>query len=257
MTHSEPPIIIAEHLCKRYVRTEYRPSLRHEALNMARKLLQGRQGGTFQAQPFNALDDVSFTIARGEAVGIIGRNGSGKTTLLRLLSGIAQPTSGTLTVRGRFAALIGLAAGFLPELSGRKNIYLNAAIQGVPPKQIEPLVEEIIEFAEIRSFIDTPVKNYSTGMGARLGFSIAVHILPEIVFIDEVLAVGDAAFQAKCTERMLQLKSEGRTIVFVSHDAYQVGLLCDRCLWLHNGKLMADGEARAVLAEYAAATAAV
>lgn len=245
------PVIVVEDVSKRYYRREYRPSLRHEALSMLRRLM--RRTSALHAEPFFALHGVSFAVQRGESIGIVGRNGSGKTTLLRLLSGIARPTQGRVEVRGRFAALIGLSAGFLPELSGRKNIYLNAAIQGVPPGQVDGLIEAIIDFAEIRPFIDTPVKHYSSGMAARLGFSIAVHILPELVFIDEVLAVGDAAFQEKCAERMLRLKAEGRTLLFVSHAAAAIQALCERTLWLHNGRLMLDGPTDAVLAAYATA----
>ncbi len=243
----QPPIIQVEGVYKQYARTEYRPSLRHEALNLLRRFARQRE----VAQPFYALHNVSFSVQRGETVAIIGRNGSGKTTLLKLLSGIMRPTQGSVRVYGRFASLIGLQAGFLPELSGRKNIYLNAAFHGIPPRQIEPFVEDIIEFAEIRPFIDTAVKHYSSGMSARLGFSIAIHVLPEIIFLDEVLAVGDAAFQQKCITRMLALRDEGRTILFVSHDAVAVQMLCRRAIWLHKGRVRMDGEADLVLEEYA------
>jgi ABC-type polysaccharide/polyol phosphate transport system ATPase subunit len=243
----QPPIIQVEGVYKQYARTEYRPSLRHEALNLLRRFARQRE----VAQPFYALHNVSFNVQHGETVAIIGRNGSGKTTLLKLLSGIMRPTQGSVRVNGRYASLIGLQAGFLPELSGRKNIYLNAAFHGVPPRQIEPVVEDIIEFAEIRPFIDTAVKHYSSGMGARLGFSIAIHVLPEIIFLDEVLAVGDAAFQQKCITRMLALRDEGRTILFVSHDAGAVQMLCQRAIWLHKGRIRMDGEADLVLEEYA------
>ncbi len=241
-----PPIIQVEGVYKRYARTEYRPSLRHEALSLLRRLI----GKQTVVQPFYALQDITFSLQRGESVAIVGRNGSGKTTLLKLLAGIMRPTQGSVRVNGRFAALIGLQAGFISELSGRKNIYLNAAFHGVMPRQIEPYVEDIIDFAEIRPFIDTPVKHYSSGMSARLGFSIAIHVLPEIIFLDEVLAVGDAAFQHKCIAHMLKLRSEGRTIVFVSHDAGAVRMLCERALWLHKGRLRMDGEADLVLEEY-------
>lgn len=242
------PIIAVEHLYKRYERMEYRPSLRHEALSLIRRLL--RRTSTMHAEKFYALHDVSFTIHRGESVGIVGRNGSGKTTLLRVISGVVQPTSGRVTVRGSFAALLGLAAGFLPELSGRKNVYLNAAIYGVPPRQIDDIIDDIIDFAEIRPFIDTPVKRYSSGMLARLGFSIAIHIVPDIVLLDEVLAVGDAAFQEKCQRRMHEIRDQGRTLLFVSHSAYEVTEMCERAIWLHDGRLMADGPSAQVVAQY-------
>jgi ABC-type polysaccharide/polyol phosphate transport system ATPase subunit len=241
-------VIIAENVTKQYVRAEARASLRHEALNLVRRAL--RQPPELHAQPFNALQNVTFTINRGESVAVIGRNGSGKTTLLRILSGILKPSSGRVEVRGRSSALIGLSAGFLPEMTGRKNIYLNAALFGVPPRQIDPILDDIIDFAEIRPFIDTPVKNYSSGMVSRLGFSVAVHILPDIVFIDEALSVGDAAFQEKCVDRMARLKAEGRTLLFVSHDLSRIPGLCERTLWLHKGRLRMDGPTPIVLEEY-------
>ncbi|PJF30828.1 MAG: teichoic acid ABC transporter ATP-binding protein [Candidatus Thermofonsia Clade 1 bacterium] len=240
------PIIQVEGVYKQYARMEYRPSLRHEALSLLRRALRQQT----VSQPFYALQNVTFSVQRGESVAIIGRNGSGKTTLLKLLSGIMSPTKGSVRVNGRFASLIGLQAGFIMELSGRKNIYLNAAFHGVMPHQIEPYVEDIINFAEIRPFIDTPVKHYSSGMSARLGFSIAIHVLPEIIFLDEVLAVGDSAFQKKCVDHMLKLRAEGRTIIFVSHDASAVRMLCERALWLHKGRLRMDGESDIVLEEY-------
>jgi ABC-type polysaccharide/polyol phosphate transport system ATPase subunit len=247
---TEQPIIIrVENVSKRYRRTTYRPSLRNEAMALLRQIR--RQNQTTDNQPFWALKDINFTVKRGESVGIVGRNGSGKTTLLRLLSGIMKPTAGQIMVDGRFASLIGLSAGFLTELSGRKNIYLNAALQGMSPRKVDDLVETIIDFAEIRPFIDTPVKHYSSGMGARLGFSIAIHILPEIVFLDEVLAVGDAEFQQKCINRMLQLKADGRTFLFVSHGADSVKKLCERTIWLNYGTMIADGPSEEILDAYA------
>src|SRR5690606_19688188 len=150
--------------------------------------------------------DISFSITRGEGVGIIGRNGAGKTTLLRLLSGIMEPTTGHIEVKGRFSSLIGLGAGFDPQRTGRENIYLNAAIFGFSPDKVNTIIDDIIAFAELSEFLDRPVKNYSSGMVARLGFSVAIHIFPDIIFLDEVLSVGDAAFQAKCVERIKEIK---------------------------------------------------
>lgn len=250
---TDAPIIRVENLYKRYTRVEARTSLRHEAMSVLRRMVTrglGTQRDDLQDKQFYALEDVSFTVNRGESVGIVGRNGSGKTTLLRLLAGIARPTSGTAQVMGRFTALIGLGAGFLPDLSGRKNIYLNAALYGIPPAAVEPILEDIIDFSEIRPFIDSPIKHYSSGMSARLAFSVAVHILPDIIFLDEVLAVGDAAFQDKCVERIHQMRSEGRTILFVSHAAAAVQSLCPRTIWLHYGKLIMDGPSADVLARY-------
>lgn len=242
------PVIVVQNVYKRYRRLQHRVSLRHEAASLVRRLFT-RQS-QMEATPFYALENVSFSVDQGEAVGIIGRNGSGKTTLLRILSGIARPTSGTALVRGRFTALIGLGAGFLPDLSGRKNIYLNAAIYGMNPQQVDAIIEEIIDFSEIRDFIDTPIKYYSSGMNARLAFSVAIHILPDIIFLDEVLAVGDAAFRDKCIARVNQLKNEGRTLLFVSHDANAVADLCPRSIWLHYGKLLLDGSTEEVLKRY-------
>ncbi len=248
MSHAHAPIISVEKLYKQYVRAEQRPSFRHEAVNALRQILNRRP--TLQSKQFWALEDVSFTINRGESVAIVGRNGSGKTTLLRLISGIMPPTKGKVMVQGKFAALLSLGAGFLPDLTGRKNIYLNAAIHGVPPRETDKIIDEIIDFAEIRPFIDSPLKHYSSGMSARLGFSVAVHILPDIVLIDEVLSVGDAAFQEKCNRRVLDLKTQGRTLLLVSHAGETIRTLCERSLWLHKGKLMQDGQTHVVMDAY-------
>jgi ABC-type polysaccharide/polyol phosphate transport system ATPase subunit len=241
-------VICVSHVYKRYRYGAYNLSLRHEARSVLQRVFG--QSTRKSDQPVYALQDINFTVKRGEAVGIIGRNGAGKTTLLRLLSGITQPTAGTIKVRGRFATLIGLNAGFNYDMSGRKNIYLNAAIFGVPPHETAELESEIIEFADIGPFIDMPVKLYSSGMLARLGFSIAIHIMPEIIFLDEVLAVGDAEFVHKCTERILNFKKEQRTIVLVSHSAQWVEMLCDRVIWLNQGMLVADGPTETVLYAY-------
>lgn len=244
------PVIEVENVSKRYKRQEQRSSLRHEALNIVQRIAHPKMA--FQRQPFFALQNVSFSVHQSEAVAIVGRNGSGKTTLLRLLAGITQPTQGHIHVRGRFVALIGLGAGFLPDLPGRKNIYLNAALHGIAPRAVDAILEQIIDFSELGTFIDTPVKYYSSGMTARLAFSIAAHILPEIIFLDEVLAVGDVAFQQKCFERITQFKDEGRTLLFVSHSAASIRLLCERTIWLHDGRVMLDGPTDAVLERYTA-----
>ncbi len=246
----ESPVIVVQKVSKIYHRTGHRVSLRHEAMSLVSRWF--KRSRRLQAEPFFALQNVSFSVTKGEGLGIIGRNGSGKTTLLRVLSGIVQPTSGQVQVKGRFASLIGLSAGFISEMSGRKNIYLNAAMFGVPPRQVDQIIDKIIDFAEIDSFIDTPVKHYSSGMGARLGFSIAIHILPDIILLDEVLAVGDSAFQKKCMDRMLQLKAERRTFVVVSHSPEALQLLCERTIWLNKGCIMADGPTDEVAKAYAA-----
>jgi ABC-type polysaccharide/polyol phosphate transport system ATPase subunit len=253
---TRPVVIRVDHVYKRYAANEYRPSLRHELVNSVKRVFRiaaPKQVST----PFYALQDIDFTIRQGEAVGIVGRNGSGKTTLLRLMSGITKPSSGEIEINGRFAALIALSAGFNMEMSGRKNIYLNAAIQGLQPQDVRPLEDAIIDFAELGSFIDLPVKRYSSGMVARLGFSVAIHILPDIVFLDEVLAVGDEAFAAKCSERITGLREQGRTIVMVSHSASAVRKLCTRAIWIDKGIQKIDGNPDEVLQAYAASFAEV
>jgi len=245
------PIIVVENVSKRYVQNEQRVSLRHEALQLVRRRL-GHARDESLAQQFWALRDISFTVQPGETLGVVGRNGAGKSTLLRVLSGITSPTTGSVDIRGRFATLIALGAGFNPERTGRENIYLNAAIQGMAPRQIKLIMEDIIDFAELQEFIELPVKRYSTGMTARLGFSIAIHILPEIIFLDEILAVGDMAFQEKCLARIEGLRAQNRTLLFVSHATVTIRSLCTRCLWLHQGRLVMDGPSTDVLDQFEA-----
>jgi lipopolysaccharide transport system ATP-binding protein len=199
---------------------------------------------------FWALRDVSFEIERGDSVGLIGTNGAGKSTTLKLISRIIQPTSGQIIVNGRVTALLELGAGFHPELSGRDNIFLNGAVMGLSRRQVNQRIDQIIDFAEIEDFIDVPVKDYSSGMFARLGFSVAVHLDPDILLVDEVLSVGDAAFQQKCNERMAQLRQNGITILFVSHSADAVLRTCAKALWLDHGTLRAAGEAKTVTDAY-------
>jgi ABC-type polysaccharide/polyol phosphate transport system ATPase subunit len=244
------PVIQVSHLSKSYVRSDYRPSLRHEASQMIKRWLGMTDNLSWQSEPFWALKDVSFSVNRGEAVGIVGRNGSGKTTLLRLLSNISDPTEGTVAVHGRFRTLIGLSAGFDFERTGRENIYFNSAIYGFTPTVVDTFIKDIIEFSELQDFLDTPVKRYSSGMVARLGFSIAIHMMPEIIFLDEILSVGDGAFQEKCRKRILELKNRQCTILYVSHNNESVRMLCDRAIWLHQGKLMMDDSVDAVLKAY-------
>ena len=193
---------------------------------------------------------MTFTIRAGESVALVGRNGAGKTTLFRVLCGITHASQGRAIINGRFATLIALGAGFNMERSGRENILLNAAIQGVPIGQVKSLMSEIIAFSELGDFIDTPVKRYSSGMVTRLGFSIAAHIFPDIIFLDEVLAVGDAAFQEKCMDRIMAMKAEGRTLMFVSHSADTVRNLCERAIWLDHGQVRMDGPSEEVVNQY-------
>jgi len=197
-----------------------------------------------------ALKDVSFEVKRGEAVGIIGRNGSGKTTILKILSRITAPTEGCVEICGRVGSLLEVGTGFHPELTGRENIYLNGAVIGMKKAEVERKFDEIVAFAEIEKFLDTPVKRYSSGMYVRLAFAVAAHLQPEILIVDEVLAVGDAAFQKKCLGKMSNVASEGRTVLFVSHNMIAVQSLCDRVIWLQDGKVIRDGHARQVVSSY-------
>jgi lipopolysaccharide transport system ATP-binding protein len=245
---TRPPVIIADHIYKRYRKQSQQVSLRHEAQRLLKRALWRETGPT--EEPFWALRDVTFTIRAGESVALIGRNGAGKTTLFRVLCGITHASQGRATINGRFATLIALGAGFNMERTGRENILLNAAIQGVPLQVVRSLMPEIIAFSELGEFIDTPVKRYSSGMVTRLGFSVAAHIFPDIIFIDEVLAVGDAAFQQKCMDRIMAMKAEGRTLMFVSHSADTVRDLCERAIWLHNGQVQLDGPTKDVLEQY-------
>ena len=197
-----------------------------------------------------ALKDVSFEVKRGEVVGIIGRNGAGKTTLLKILSRITEPTEGWAEVRGRVGSLLEVGTGFHPELTGRENIYLNGAILGMRKAEIDRKFDEIVAFAEIEKFIDTPVKFYSSGMYVRLAFAVAAHLDPEILLVDEVLAVGDAAFQKKCLGKMGKVATEGRTVLFVSHNMVAVQTLCGRAYWLDAGRVNACGPVNEVVTRY-------
>lgn len=197
-----------------------------------------------------ALKDVSFTVEQGEVLGIIGRNGAGKSTLLKILSRVTAPTSGRIRVRGRVASLLEVGTGFHPELTGRENIYLNGAILGMTKNDVHSRFEKIVEFAEIQQFIDTPVKRYSSGMYVRLAFSVAAHLEPDILLVDEVLAVGDAAFQKKCLGRMSDIGRDGRTILFVSHYIPTIVKLCARSLLIGNGSVILDGPSTEITRMY-------
>jgi ABC-2 type transport system ATP-binding protein len=188
-----------------------------------------------------ALTDVSFIISPGESVGIIGRNGAGKSTLLKLIAGVSQPSRGRVYVQGRVSPLIELGAGFHPELTGRENVFLNGVIMGLPEQYLKDKFDEIGDFSEIHDYIDTPVKYYSSGMYMRLAFSVAVHVDPQILLIDEILSVGDAGFRDKCMKKMNDFKKKGVTIIFISHSPDQIQRFCDRVLYLQDGKLAFDG----------------
>jgi len=191
---------------------------------------------------FDALDDVAFEIGEGESVALLGYNGSGKSTMLKLISGVLQPDHGTVLTRGRVAGLIEVGAGFHPDLSGRENIYLNAAILGMSRSEIDARYDEIVAFSEIGQFIDTEVKHYSSGMFLRLAFSVAIHTEVDILLVDEILSVGDEPFQRKCLEKVRQLHAQGRTLVVVSHDLDMVADLCERGILLKKGRIAFDGE---------------
>jgi len=193
-----------------------------------------------QKEDFWALKDVSFEIKQGDRVGIIGRNGAGKSTLLKILSRITEPTSGRISIKGRVASLLEVGTGFHPELTGRENIYLNGAILGMSKAEIKRKFDEIVDFAEVEKFLDTPVKHYSSGMYVRLAFAVAAHLEPEILIVDEVLAVGDTQFQKKCLGKMKNVAKEGRTIIFVSHNLRPVQTLCSRGILLKQGTVFAD-----------------
>lgn len=199
---------------------------------------------------FKALDNVSFSIQRGEVVGLVGLNGSGKSTMLKIIAGVMKPTSGSVSVKGSVAPLIEVGAGFNGDLSGRENIFLNSYLLGFSKEYINEHLEEIIEFSELGEFIDVPLKNYSSGMKARLGFSIATTVKPQILIVDEVLAVGDYKFQEKCQKRISDMMENNTTVLFVSHSINQVRKLCTRCIWLEKGKLLMDGPSEEVCDAY-------
>jgi lipopolysaccharide transport system ATP-binding protein len=208
------------------------------------------EAGRVHGDRFQALDDVSFEVRRGEVLGIIGRNGAGKSTLLKVLSRVTSPTRGAVRLRGRVASLLEVGTGFHPELTGRENVFLNGAILGMSKQEIERNLEEIVEFSEIGQFVDTPVKRYSSGMYVRLAFAVAAHVNPEILIVDEVLAVGDLAFQRKCLGKMQLAGRAGRTVLFVSHNLTAVNQLCSRCLLLSGGRLVKQGPSAEVVSHY-------
>ena len=196
------------------------------------------------------LKDISVDIERGQSVALIGVNGSGKSTLLKLMNKIIYPEKGTIQMNGKVSSMIELGAGFNTDFTGRENIYFNASMYGLGKKDVDPIIDDIIEFSELGSFIDTPVRTYSSGMYMRLAFSIAVNVQAEILLIDEILAVGDAHFQDKCLKKMKELKKEGKTMVFVSHSMDQVKSFCDRAIWICNGELKMDSDTESVAKAY-------
>lgn len=206
--------------------------------------------GKSWAKKFLALSNISFDIKRGETIGIVGKNGAGKSTLLKLIAEVITPTTGQIVINGKVAPLIELGAGFHHELTGYENILLNAAILGMHKKEIEARIDQIIEFSELKEFINVPVKKYSSGMYVRLGFSIAIYTNADIFLIDEVLSVGDAAFQKKCLNKMHELKKNNKTIIFVSHSELLVKRFCDRAILLKGGEILADGSSEIIFKQY-------
>ncbi|MEW6116816.1 MAG: ABC transporter ATP-binding protein [Nitrospirota bacterium] len=220
-------------------------------LRRAGQLLRGRMsGGDGLNDTFWALRDITFNVQRGEIVGIIGRNGAGKSTLLKILSRIVEPTEGYAEIRGRVGSLLEVGTGFHPQLTGRENIFLNGAILGMRRSEIERKFDEIVAFAEVEKFIDTPVKHYSSGMYLRLAFAVAAHLEPEILIVDEVLAVGDERFQKKCIKKMQDVRQHGRTVLFVSHNMRAVTSLCERVIMLEEGRIVKDGLPHEVIGAY-------
>src|SRR5260221_6076465 len=245
--------IWAKGLGKRYNIGERR-SIRtlSETLNdlILRPLRRNQPPRPATTKPFWALKDISFELGHGEVLGIIGRNGSGKSTLLKILARITRPTEGSLEVRGRLRPLLEVGVGFHPELTGRENVYLNGSLMGMKRVEIDRQFDEIVDFSGIEEFLDTPVKFYSSGMYIRLAFATSVHLEPDIVLIDEVLAVGDTEFQKKCLKKIDQIRQQGRTIMLVSHNVMQLAELSSRVIWLEGGKIVEQGDPRTIASNY-------
>ena len=248
------PIVQVRNLSKSYRLGQLPPPRRGSGAGLAGALSPAADGSRGQRQSPGviiwALRDVSFEVRPGETVGIIGRNGAGKSTLLKILSRIVRPTTGEVDIYGRLGSLLEIGTGFHPDLTGRENVYLNGAIIGMKRSEIRRKFDEIVAFAEVEQFLDTPIKHYSSGMHVRLAFAVAAHFEPEILILDEVLAVGDAAFQQKCFHKMQDVSREGRTIFFVSHDLASVRHLCGRVLLIESGRLQDEGPAEMVVRRY-------
>jgi lipopolysaccharide transport system ATP-binding protein len=239
-----------EHVYKKFRKGEVYNSLRDFLPALTGRVFRQQNLSEKDSREFWALQDISFEVKRGEAVGIIGSNGAGKSTILKILSRIMNPTRGTMVVNGRLSAVIEVSAGFHQDLTGRENIYLNGTIMGMSKSEISGKLDRIIDFSGIGEFIDTPVKRYSSGMYARLGFSIAAHVDPDVLIVDEVLSVGDHAFQQRCIDRMKEVVAGGATALFVSHNLQSVTDFCQRCLLFERGRIIASGSAQSVVAEY-------
>lgn len=245
MSTQSQPAIRLQNVSKRFAFT---PDMPQSVLETMIAIFSRRRRRSSQA--LWAVQDVSFDIMPGQCVGIIGRNGSGKSTLLKLIARIIQPTSGEILVNGRVSALLELGAGFHPDLTGRENIYLNASVLGLTRDETEELFDDIVAFSDLGEFIDMPVKHYSSGMYMRLGFSVAIHVRPDILIVDEILAVGDQNFQTKCIDRIMEMRRDGTTILFISHDLTNVAHLCSDVVWLDHGVVRMVGPTEHVLAHY-------
>jgi lipopolysaccharide transport system ATP-binding protein len=241
--------VVFDGVWKKFRRGERHDSLRDLIPSLARRALGRGRSQKLEAQEFWALKDVSFEVQPGQALGIIGPNGAGKSTTLKLLTRILKPTRGRCALQGRIGALIEVAAGFHPDLTGRENVFLQGSIMGMKPTEVRSRLDAIVDFAGVSEFIDTPVKRYSSGMNARLGFSIAAHLAPDVMIIDEVLSVGDMSFQARCLDRMIEFKKSGAAIVLVSHNLEAINHLCDRSLYIA-GSAKALGPTEAVISRY-------
>jgi lipopolysaccharide transport system ATP-binding protein len=245
----EEPLITVENVSKKFCRSLKR-SLFYGLLDLGREFTGRTRRGTLREREFWAIRDASFEVRRGEIVGLIGPNGSGKSTVLKMLAGLITPDRGRIEVRGRVGAMIQLEAGFSPVLSGRENIAISASILGIPAADLTRRMNEIVEFADIGDFIDAPVRTYSSGMRARLGFAVAIHMDPDILLVDEVLAVGDLNFRSKALEAMLRLTKSGVAVVFVSHNLQHIFRLCNRVLLVNHGETVAYGETDRVISKY-------
>lgn len=239
-----------QHVSKRYRLGAGRGSVRDALSDWVTRKLRPGDAAEAAKNELWALKDVSFEVRQGEILGLVGANGAGKSTVLKLLSKVTYPTSGHIVVNGRVSALIELGAGFHPDLTGRENVYLSGSILGLTRREIDRRMESIIDFAELSRFMDTPVKRYSSGMYVRLGFAVAVHVDPEILLIDEVLAVGDAKFQDKCIKKIDDFRRRGKTMIIVSHSRYLLDRLCDRAILLHRGQIVAQGSVGEVMDRY-------
>jgi lipopolysaccharide transport system ATP-binding protein len=248
------PVIKVENLGKEYIlnhqNTERYTALRDVIAGKVKSAFRQKKDTGISTEKFWALKDVSFEITAGDRIGIIGRNGAGKSTLLKILSRITEPSSGRVTINGRVASLLEVGTGFHPELSGRENVFLNGAILGMNRNEIAAKFDEIVAFAEVEKFLDTPVKRYSSGMYVRLAFAVAAHLEPDILIVDEVLAVGDSAFQKKCLGKIEEVSGHGRTVLFVSHNMETVTRLCNKALLLKAGQLQATGDTKDVINTY-------